>query len=398
MSAAHRKSSGRWIVRCVIVCFLCGAAWAWQSGWLFTAIPASMKLLSAIGQKHTTNDDSGETEQTTQVPVENDDPPAEHFASELGDGLDRRELDNPFARESRSASSVSRGTVPRRVIPVGFDETPNPSDGAESPPIVAAKERTSSSTGKAQPVASPKSSPAAIMDLGGKSTPLLDRTKIEQLIELGDLVTAQRELSRWYWQKPELRESLRPKLDEMALSLYFAPQPLFRDAYVVQAGDQLRVIAQRHKMSWEYLAKLNRTDPKKIREGQKLKVVDGPFGAVVFLSNYELIVHLQGSFVKSYRVGAGKVGTTPLGTFAVKNKLADPTYYGPDGLVIANNDPKNPLGERWIDIGDSYGIHGTIEPDTIGKNESRGCIRMLNAEVEEVYDFLVVGSEVRIIR
>jgi lipoprotein-anchoring transpeptidase ErfK/SrfK len=75
--------------------------------------------------------------------------------------------------------------------------------------------------------------------------------------------------------------------------------------------------------------------------------------------------------------------------------MVDPTYYGPEG-VIAHDDPKNPLGERWIDIGDSYGIHGTIDPESIGKNESRGCIRMLNSHVEEVYDFLVIGSEVKI--
>ena len=129
--------------------------------------------------------------------------------------------------------------------------------------------------------------------------------------------------------------------------------------------------------------------------GQKLKVVPGPFAAVVFPDRYELVIHLHGSYVKSYRVGVGKDGTTPIGTFTVKNKMVDPTYYGPEG-IIPHNDPKNPLGERWIDIGDGYGIHGTIEPETIGKNESRGCIRMLNSEVEEVYDFLVIGSEVKI--
>jgi hypothetical protein len=92
-----------------------------------------------------------------------------------------------------------------------------------------------------------------------------------------------------------------------------------------------------------------------------------------------------------------KDGTTPLGTFTVRNKMVDPTYYGPEG-VIAHDDPRNPLGERWIDIGDGYGIHGTIEPASIGRNESRGCIRLLNSDVEEVYDFLVVGSEVKIER
>src|SRR5262249_2207473 len=139
----------------------------------------------------------------------------------------------------------------------------------------------------------------------------------------------------------------------------------------------------------------NRVDARKIRMGQKLKVVPGPFAATVFLDRYELVVHQNGSFVKSYRVAVGKDGTTPIGTFTVKNKMFDPTYYGREG-VIALYDPTNRLRERWIDSGDSYGIHGTIDPESIGKNESRGCIPMLNSDVEEVYDLLVLGSEVKI--
>jgi LysM repeat protein len=216
------------------------------------------------------------------------------------------------------------------------------------------------------------------------------------MIDAGNYVDAQRELSRWYWHRPAEREKLLPQLNKMAQALYFSPQPNdYYEPYVVKPGDQLRVVGQRYKLSWEYIAKLNHVDARKIRMGQKLKIVPGPFAAVVSLDRYELVVHLDGSFVKSYRVGVGRDGTTPLGTFAVKNKMIDPTYYGPEG-IIPHDDPKNPLGERWIDLGDSYGIHGTIEPDSIGKNESRGCIRMLNSEVEEVYDFLVIGSEVKI--
>ena len=101
--------------------------------------------------------------------------------------------------------------------------------------------------------------------------------------------------------------------------------------------------------------------------------------------------------MKRYKVGIGKDGTSPIGEFTIKDKLVNPTYYGPDG-VIAADDPKNPLGEYWIDIGDSYGIHGTIEPDSIGKAESRGCIRMTNKDAEEVYGFLGVGAKVIIRR
>jgi hypothetical protein len=231
--------------------------------------------------------------------------------------------------------------------------------------------------------------------VAGKPQPSKSIEEIQRLIDKGELYHAQRELSRRYWRNPDEREELRPKLDEIAGELFFSPQPHFEEPYVVQPGDQMRVIAQRYRISWDYLARLNHTEPRKLRATQRLKVVRGPFSAIISLSAFELVVHLRGVYVRSYRCGAGTPGTTPKGTFTVKNKLKNPTYYGPDG-VIAADDPANPLGERWIDIGNSYGIHGTIEPRSIGRNESRGCIRLLNDDIDEVYDLLTIGSTVRI--
>jgi LysM repeat protein len=280
---------------------------------------------------------------------------------------------------------------PSRIAKVGFDEeaplAPSDDDSPGStkskPPVVAGRPSDSSR------------GTSALRTGDTKSPRLMDRDKIEKLMDDGDYVEAQKELSRWYWQLPGEREKLLPQLNKMAQSLYFSPQPMYYDAYVVKPGDQLRMVGQRYKLSWEYIARLNRVDAKKIRMGQKLKIIPGPFAAIIFLDRYELVVHQDGSFVKNYRVGVGKDGATPLGDFTVKNKMIDPTYYGPEG-VLPHDDPNNPLGKRWIDIGDSYGIHGTIDPASIGKNESRGCIRMLNSDVEEVYDFLVIGSEVKI--
>ena len=65
---------------------------------------------------------------------------------------------------------------------------------------------------------------------------------------------------------------------------------------------------------------------------------------------------------------------------------------------MAADDPKNPLGERWIGLTgiegsavgqERYGIHGTIEPESIGKNTSMGCIRMRNEDVEFLYRCLI---------
>lgn len=217
------------------------------------------------------------------------------------------------------------------------------------------------------------------------------------LIEEGKDLEAHKKLSAWYWNYQHDRPRFQGQLEQLAKSIYLSPQPHYEEPYVIQSGDQLRKIARQYKLSWKYLARLNRVDPRKIRVGQKLKVVQGPFDAVVDLSDFELTIVCSGQYVRRYRVGIGKDGTSPVGKFTVKDKLEDPTYYGPDG-VIANDDPENPLGERWIDIGDSFGIHGTIEPDSIGKSESRGCVRMLNEDVEEVYDFLTVGSTVWIRR
>jgi L,D-transpeptidase ErfK/SrfK len=123
-------------------------------------------------------------------------------------------------------------------------------------------------------------------------------------------------------------------------------------------------------------------------------VLKGPFGAVVDLNDFTLTIHLQGYFVKRYEVCIGKDGSSPIGKFSVLNKVENPPYTGPDGKVIVADDPRNPLGERWIDLGDSYGIHGTIDPDSIGKAESRGCIRLRDQDIIEVYNFLVKGAEV----
>lgn len=226
---------------------------------------------------------------------------------------------------------------------------------------------------------------------------LLDLSAIDQLIDEGEDVEANFQLSNLYWKRPEIRDQLMKRLSVVAYRIYFAPQPHYMDGRVIQAGDLLQNIAKDYDVSWEYLAKLNRTDAKKIRPGQKLKVIRGPFAAVVDLSDREMTVHSHGHYVARFEVGIGKDSSSPMGTLKVLEKLRDPTYYGPEG-VIEHDDAQNPLGEYWLDLGDSYGIHGTIDESSIGQAESQGCIRMKNRDIADVYDLLTPGSEVLIRR
>lgn len=346
------------------------------------------------------------------------------------DGLSLDLVKKPLGDETVAAPEPSQPATARKPIPdtnliipdTPFEEAP-PSAGAspirkvgleeeETSPFEVANKPGTRTSDKPKPIAGgavPSPIPtAAVKPLAAaapsgaieklRAEPLMELSEIEALIARNELLPALREISKHYWAKPDERATLKARIDPLAQQIYFSPQPHVYEPYVVQANDQLRLIAQKYKLPWEYLARINRVDPRTMRYGQKLKVIAGPFSAIVFCGRYEMVVHHEGVVVRTYRVGLGKDGSTPVGVFSVKNKMVDPTYYGPNGLVIKSSDPKNPLGERWIDIGDGYGIHGTIEPQSIGKSESRGCVRMLNEDVEEVYDLIGSASEIRIER
>jgi LysM repeat protein len=172
--------------------------------------------------------------------------------------------------------------------------------------------------------------------------------------------------------------------------------------YVVEPGDMLSKIAKPLRITPEFIMKLNGLkNARAIRPGQTLKLVQGPFDALIEQSEFELTVLLRGKFVRRFTIGIGKDSTpTPNGLYKVGDKQVDPTKYPSPGdsdrRILPPRHPDNPLGSRWIALGGGYGIHGTIEPETIGQKSSRGCIRLLNADVEDLYDMLTESSRVLI--
>ncbi len=91
---------------------------------------------------------------------------------------------------------------------------------------------------------------------------------------------------------------------------------------------------------------------------------------------------------------------TPSGTFVITNKLWEPVFRnGRNTIQPFNEDKENILGTRWIGLSNSpYGIHGTNAPETIGTYSTRGCIRMLNRDIEELFNVVPIGTSVVIRR
>lgn len=127
------------------------------------------------------------------------------------------------------------------------------------------------------------------------------------------------------------------------------------------------------------------------------------FSIVVDLDDFALYLYQDDEIIKSYFIACGSMEyPTPTGEFIVTNKIKDPTWIPPDSLwaqeaEITEPGPDNPLGTRWIELNSSLvGIHGTNYPETIGMNVSHGCIRMTIPEVEELYEYVDIGTMVTI--
>ena len=104
-----------------------------------------------------------------------------------------------------------------------------------------------------------------------------------------------------------------------------------------------------------------------------------------------------------YGVGVAREGFEWNATLRVSGKRVWPDWTPPDAMLKRRPDiPRhmeggldNPLGARALYLGNTeYRIHGSNEPETIGDAVSSGCIRMLNADVIDLYSRVKVGAKV----
>lgn len=187
-------------------------------------------------------------------------------------------------------------------------------------------------------------------------------------------------------------------LGEINTTLVFSPHMMpEKIEYTVQSGDSLAVLARRFGTTVDAIRKGNRISGSLIRPGDRLRILNGKFRIEISKSRNILDLYLNDRLFKRYRVGTGEYGKTPTGDFYITSKVPQPTWWRPDGKAIPYGHPENVLGTHWLALNiPGYGIHGTWEPDTIGKQASAGCIRLLNEDVEELFTLVPEGTPVTI--
>lgn len=138
---------------------------------------------------------------------------------------------------------------------------------------------------------------------------------------------------------------------------------------------------------------------------------EAPGTITVDTENRYLYLSMAGGRAMRYDVGVGRKGFEWSGVTYVGRKAEWPGWTPPAAMLKRRPDlPRhmaggidNPLGARAMylysgkrDVG--YRIHGSNEPDTIGQAVSSGCIRMLNADVEDLYNRVRIGAKVVVLR
>ncbi|RAI42948.1 L,D-transpeptidase [Rhodoplanes roseus] len=129
-----------------------------------------------------------------------------------------------------------------------------------------------------------------------------------------------------------------------------------------------------------------------------------PAGTIVIdTPNTYLYLVLGNGRAMRYGIGVGRDGFRWSGTQSVTRKAEWPDWTPPTEMVrrqpylprFVAGGPNNPLGARALYLGDTiYRIHGTNAPETIGERVSSGCIRMVNADVIDLYSRVTVGTRV----
>jgi hypothetical protein len=101
--------------------------------------------------------------------------------------------------------------------------------------------------------------------------------------------------------------------------------------------------------------------------------------------------------IRLYPIGPGTAYTpTPTGYYKIRSKDVNPSWINPENGDVIPSGPSCPLGYRWMELQGNYGIHGTNKPESIGHYVSNGCIRMLESDVEALFDLVKIGTPVEI--
>ncbi|GAK08225.1 L,D-transpeptidase family protein [Geomicrobium sp. JCM 19038] len=160
--------------------------------------------------------------------------------------------------------------------------------------------------------------------------------------------------------------------------------------HTVLPGETLTTIAANYRRSLPSILQANPSiNPNRIYPGQMIIIpnlpdpANIPYSIHISVNSRTLTLYYNGRVMRTFPIAVGQMVTaTPIGSFVI---------------VDREPNPGGPFGTMWLSLSKlHYGIHGTNDPSSIGHAVSHGCIRMHNADVEELAKLVPNGTSVTI--
>lgn len=133
-----------------------------------------------------------------------------------------------------------------------------------------------------------------------------------------------------------------------------------------------------------------------------------PPGTIIISTRERFLYLIQKNNVAlRYGIGVGREGFEWSGLLKITRKQEWPDWTPPAEMIqrqpylprFMAGGPGNPMGARALYLGNTvYRIHGTNAPETIGHAVSSGCFRLVNDEIEDLFERVPVGTKVVVLQ
>jgi len=265
---------------------------------------------------------------------------------------------------------------------------------SSSPPAAEPVEPVVPPPAVESPSTSPERQPAAFAAAWADAHEKLASARYAEALSL---------LSAWYDDPslgPEETHRLEELLGQLAGTVIYSQEDHLLPPHIVAAGENLRDIATGLNVPWPVLAKINGVDaPGKLVPGEPLKVVPGPFDAVVSLSRRRLSLQLKGNYAGSFTVAVGRQFESHVGSSLPIRRVRRGELPSPASPVAAtavvqaaHAEDHHPPKQILIDGG--LVIEAAEDPAAVAESAAAKSLVVSARDLDELVDILGEGSRV----
>jgi len=223
-------------------------------------------------------------------------------------------------------------------------------------------------------------------------------TDAHDMLAAGRYAEALSVLSLWHDDASlglEESQRLEDLLGQLAGTVIYSQKDLLLPPHIVAPGDTLPAIAAPLQVPWQLLAKINGvSDPSQLLQGEHLKLVRGPFDAVISVSRRRMSLQVGGNYAGSFPVVLGRQISNRVGQSVAVIDIRRPGGSAEPAGIAAQVAYAPSAGPKSIILGEGLAIEGAEDPSLVSDSASASSVIVSLRDLDDIADILGPGSQV----